>query len=80
VESNWRWNIPNLGMSHGDWQLCARFVESPPFTAWMVKRGNSNVPEVWETSGPDQLPVYAFSFPEEPADVHFPWGYDVEPD
>lgn len=78
MESNWRQNVPVMGMACSDWELSARYVHSPDLFIVKDKRSPPFYCSVWQWFGINTLPVYVGGvFKLAP---HFPYGYEVEPD
>jgi len=80
VESNWRWNVWEMGWSSSPIRLLARLNVTPDIAIgkWIGPLGPlvaylNYVPilDEWILSAVQTLP-----FPG----AHFPYGYDVEPD
>jgi len=80
LESNWRWNVAEFGMSLTDWRLVARidgtfgllYVVKESATQWGLWR--RNVP-----SFPNELVRFNGPFAIG-AGARFPYGLSVEPD
>jgi len=80
LESNWRWNVAELGMQGTDWELAAEIPEPVFGQFYLVKRKGSLRGWVYYVLDPDQLPTLWLSFVLTPAMGHFPWGEIVNPD
>lgn len=80
MESNWRWNVADLGWTGGPFTLIARLLGDHPFELYVVKNTGTIPPGsvirfiVFEDGRISWTTVsgqYAGSFP---------YGFDVEPD
>ena len=78
MESNWRWNVSELGLYAGDVRLIARSLTNPAlFISDNLADPTTGL--VWsEPAAPGQLPSQLFAFPT--FGTHFPYGALVEPD
>lgn len=77
MESNWRWNVANLGMSNSWWRLAAGYPRgAPATTVFMVDVGD---PLYWYfySTVPGQLPIINGVVPRT---GHFPGTWNVQPD
>lgn len=79
MESNWRYNVWDVGMIYSGYELYARLV--PPFPpGWaIVKTGVGPNGGLIVTTAPGQLPEVITDFTVGPAS-RFPYGFPVEPD
>lgn len=80
MESNWRWNVFNVGLAGSDFLLVAR--RPPPIVfegyGWLKNEGYWQIVRL--SLVPGQVPVEIGYYTFEPGEVHFPWILDVEPD
>jgi hypothetical protein len=80
LESNWRYNVADLGMSLSSWELAAR-VAGTPFSLWIVQvNNNPGNYEIWHVPAPMQLPVHVATVAIPTTHPHFPYGAPVLPD
>lgn len=80
MESNWRYNVWEQGMSYSDWELSARIPDSMFGAVYVVKR-NRTPKRVWYyLYFPGSLPDLLGSTLWTPADGNFPYGNVVDPD
>lgn len=42
MESDWRWNVAAVGMSHSDWVFAARLLENPDYYAVKIEGFNAS--------------------------------------
>lgn len=77
MESNWRYNVYDCGLSLGHWELCAR-VNVPGYE-WLTKYTAPIGPYVGEFLYSSPNWPFFFTTPVLGLTVtgNFPWGYDV---
>jgi len=78
LESNWRYNVPDVGMAYSNWRKAARYVVQPPFRIrWVVQVDDNVFGEVWQQDFAGELPhrIPNFNLPGK-----FPYLQVVEPD
>jgi hypothetical protein len=80
LESNWRWSVLEYAMQDSDWLLCAGVPDFFPADYVLVQRRGS--PWVWLYQRTVFLrpPTFRGRFLITPANPHFPYGFDVDPD
>lgn len=80
MESNWRWNVFELGMHRSDWQLAARWAVQPVpgLTFYVVKTPTTF--EAWYVPAPGQLPLFFWSTAIPSGLGGFPYTWPVDPD
>lgn len=80
MESNWRFNVWDVGLYASQYELVARVLNWPaPGLIWLAKSGGSAVFDLLAV-GTNQVPVFAQAVA---ATGHFPnnaGGWIVEPD
>lgn len=80
MESNWRYNVWDLGMAASDWRLAARSVLLP----WaIVVNPTPAMPtryRVYFDLGGNQVPLFIGDATILPPGLGFPYGEDVDPD
>lgn len=80
MESDWRFNVWDLGMTSSGWQLAARAIPTV-LKLWLVKESATRF-GTFTTFGlaPGRIPVRVSGpFPFPPGQ-HFPYGQNVLPD
>lgn len=80
MESKWRQNVHDMYMSYSDWRLAARLVEDPGYVVVAIWPYPNPDYAIFDVSDPNQLPEFVGEFHITPADPHFPYGWEVEPD
>lgn len=78
MESNWRMNVREVGMTCSDWQLAARIPDSFLGSVYVVKRDVLPRRKWYYLCLPGGLPTLFGSTFNPPG--NFPWGEDVVPD
>ena len=80
MESSWRFNVAEKGMSLSNWLLCARLL-GPPVPGWLLVKTSISKAQFWlQPLPPGALPIYTgIQFTITPS-MRFPYGFDVEPD
>jgi len=80
LESNWRFNVWDLGFPPNYWHLIARYPGVTP-TTWLASAGpGTGIGFLLRNLYPDRPPViYGFINISAPP-WNFPWGEPVEPD
>lgn len=77
MESNWRWNVANLGMSLTSWRLAAWYPRNDPSPhVWLVEQDD---PTYWYfyVTAPGQLPTITGVVPKTGP---YPGTWNVQPD
>jgi len=69
----------DVGMTHSDWRLCARYPDPNPLDLYLVARNTVPVRMWLYRIVPGQLPVHVLDATPTPG-MNFPWGEDVVPD
>lgn len=81
MESNWRWNVAELGWSNAGFQLIARVVDPFGEVYYMGGRPVGEYNGLWlgfpDLSG--WIPSWSL-YSLHPAYRHFPYGWPVYPD
>ncbi len=80
MESNWRYNVPRLGMSESGLAKLARILTMPGEYYLGQSSVNRRVSVVYKVAVPGQLPVPVTTPTIHPANERFPWSEVVEPD
>lgn len=80
MESNWRFNVADFGMSSSNWRLSARYVEFPQFILVNPAPPFLNRYRIFQDAGPGQVPTFVALVNIGPGNPHFPYGNVVEPD
>lgn len=79
MESNWRWNVWETGLSLSGVRLYARYVGDPPVFGLVDIWPATGRPAIVAQFAPEQVPIFWEEF-VPPGDMRFPWGQNVEPD
>lgn len=87
MESNWRWNVFDLGVGYPGISLVAHFhtlptgfAEPPPLYLAGIRSGPTVFYQYLQTSNPDFPPVAVFTSGLLPTSARFPFGFNVDPD
>lgn len=80
MESNWRWNVADVGMSLSNWELAARFLDDPSLLLVSDPPLPANRLRLYVIPAPGQLPVAVGFWVRTPPGSRFPAGAAVEPD
>ena len=80
MESNWRFNVWDLGATYMQWELIARLT-GVPFGLWIAKRRIfDGMYDTIRPPGLNQPPAVLATSPIPVTDPHFPYGRLVLPD
>jgi len=80
LESNWRWNVWDLGLVYTDVTLAARLVGVLPTTYLTNERLGGGHNYVQQTVGPGTYWSVAGTLADAAGFTHFPYGHAVDPD
>jgi hypothetical protein len=80
LESNWRWNVHNLGFGDSPFRLIARRTPPAPLSYWVGLYVLGSVRYWVESLVPTPLQIGDWTLIQEAPPSHFPFGRKVEPD
>ena len=80
MESNWRYNVAELGQADGTWRLAARLLGPQTFPTYLVKLANGLVAVYAVTTAFPAFWVLLAGPGPPPGPGGFPYGFGVEPD
>jgi len=81
VESDWRWNVFEIGATGDVFELCARITSFTQPTYVCKRIYNDGFYSVAALSGfPGGSPYSSTTFPIPAEFPHFPYGFEVLPD
>lgn len=77
MESNWRFNVADLGYALSDWELAARRVVGPQVQYVVKRQGFAGFWFLYVVSSPGTLPVLNSVHRVPSTHPHFPYGEPV---
>jgi len=77
VESDWRINIPLMGMAYSDWRLAARKTGAPQIIIVNESPSNPGFFRTYALPTPTSLPVFLGFTAIPTTNPHFPYGVAV---
>jgi len=80
LESNWRWNVADQGMSLTNWRLAARLLEDPEVLMVGIGPADERKYQAWFNATPTDLPTALGPVQVAPGTDGFPYGEAVLPD
>lgn len=80
MESKWRFNVYDLGLSLGTVRLAARLLDDPTVVLAATTATDGRWIKLRESLSPNfGWQPFTFGFPD-PSTPNFPYGFEVEPD
>jgi hypothetical protein len=80
VESEWRFNVWDIGLWGGPWDFAARASGPTPVPRYILGIKGWDRGVVVQILGPNQLPTFSHVVFANALHPHYPFGQSVDPD